>query len=89
MTVIQPPIPLTFTHKCLGRVKDEPSSRNVSETLPAAPENSNARQTIIFSGEEATEFGNPEGGLLNGWERGREGIGLVSKSIKSLPFGIG
>ena len=49
---------LIFTHKLVG-MKSEISGGDVGKALPAAPDDGDARLTIVFASEKATELRNP------------------------------
>jgi len=63
-------------------MENGPSSRNIRETLPTPPENSNARWPVMFAIEKATKLGNPKGNVSNGRNVGGKLIGAMVKSIK-------
>ena len=78
-------IRLTITHKS-GRVENKPSSRDIGETLPTSPQDSNARLSIMFAVEKTAKLGNPKSSLGDGRRHGGNVRGAMVKSIKRLPF---
>ena len=61
---------------------------NIGKALPAAPENSNAREAVTLASEKTAKSGTPKGGLMDGRQGKRKRIGFMNKSIKGLPFDI-
>ena len=70
-------------------MKSEVSGRDVSEALPATPDDSDAGFTIAFALKKAAQLSNPAGRLVDGGaKRVREGL-FMQKGVKGIKFMVG